>query len=72
MVSMDSILLIDKRGRIRRLFCPFQVKSIVELPEISLGKMVIVERLAITTDLNDVYYIRGKPYYSIHFIVILE
>ena len=71
-VSMDSLLLIDKKGRLRRVYCPFRVKSRVEFPRIKKGQVVMVEELAITTDLKDVYMIGQRPYYSIHFMVLLE
>ena len=71
-VSLDSVLLVDKRGRLRRVFCPFHVKSRVEFPLIKPGEIVMVEEIAITTELRDVYIIRQKPYYSVHFVILLE
>jgi len=71
-VSLDSVLLIDKRGRLRRVFCPFHVKSRVEFPKIKPGEIVMVEEIAISTELRDVYIIRQKPYYSVHFVILLE
>ena len=71
-ISFDSLLVMDKQDNLRRVFCPFKAKSRVKFPEISKGEIVVVDQLAITTDLRDVYLIGQKPYYSIHFIVLIE
>ena len=69
-VPMDSILVIDHRGNIRRIYCPFRVRSMAEFPAIRHGEIVFVEKIGITTNLKDVYFISRKPYYSIYFIVL--
>ena len=36
-ISSDSILVIDKKGDIRRIYCPFKVICLVGFPDISKG-----------------------------------
>jgi len=70
-VSFSSILIIDKKGQLKRIFCPFSVKSRINLPHIKKGDTVIVERIAITDNLIDVFIINKKAYYIIYFIVLV-
>ena len=70
-VNFTSILIIDKRGQIKRLYCPFSVKARIDIPYIQKGDIVIVEKIAITDNLSDVYMINQKAYYTIYFIVLV-
>ena len=71
-VSMESLLVIDKRGSLRRIYCPFKARSRVQFPCIQKGEIVVVEELAVTTSLKDVFIIGHRPYYSIYFAVLVE
>jgi hypothetical protein len=67
MVGTDSILLIDKQGKLARLFCPFEVVVIGLLPDLKVGDIVWVEAVKMTVTLKDVYIVRGKAYYVWNF-----
>ena len=69
-VSTDSILIIDKQGKLARLYCPFEVEVIGQLPDLNVGDIVWVEAVKMTVTLKDVYIIRGKAYYVWFFKVL--
>lgn len=60
LVGTDSILVIDKRGKLARLYCPFEVVVIGLLPDLKVGDIVWVEAVKMTVTLKDVYIIRAK------------
>lgn len=70
-VSTNSILVIDRKGNLKRLYCPFQVVAIVELPpQITEGATYMVEAVKMTLDLKEVFIIRGKGYFIWYFKII--
>lgn len=69
-LSFLSILYIDKYGQLRRVFCPFVVKAVYDLPFIKKGQKVSVDKMAVASNLYDVYIINGKAYYIFYFILI--
>lgn len=71
-VSSDSILVIDKSGKLRRIYVPFWVISLVDFPEISKGEKVSVDGIKLTIEVKEVYVIRGIHYYIIYFKIILD
>jgi hypothetical protein len=71
-VSSDSILVIDKFGALRRIFCPFQVICLVTFPEIKQGEKVPVDAIKLTVEVKEVFIIKGTAYYIIYFKIILE
>jgi len=71
-VSSDSILVIDKSGKLRRVYVPFWVVSLVDFPDITKGEKVPVDAIKLTVEIKEVYVIRGVHYYIIYFKIILE
>jgi hypothetical protein len=69
-VSSDSILVIDQRGQIKRIYCPFPVIVIIRVGELTPGLKVLVEAIKMTPELKDVYIIEGKAYYPVYFKVL--
>jgi hypothetical protein len=69
-VGMDSILIIDKAGKLARLYCPFEVVVIGLLPDFRVGDIVWVEAVKMTVTLKDVYIIQGKAYYVWNFKIM--
>lgn len=64
-VSTNSILIIDCERNLKRLYCPFNVIAIVEVPpQIVVGAFYMVESVKMTLDLVDVYIIEGKGYFT--------
>lgn len=67
-VGTNSILVIDRQGNLKRLYCPIQVIAIVELPpDIALGAFYMVDAVKMTLELKEVYIIKGKGYFIYYF-----
>jgi hypothetical protein len=67
-VSTASILVVDRKGNLKRLYCPFRVVAIVELPpQITVGAFYMVEAVKMTLDLKEVFIIESKGYYYWYF-----
>jgi hypothetical protein len=63
-VSTTSILVVDNKGNLKRLHCPFKVVAIVELPpQITVGAFYMVDAVKMTLELKEVYIIGGKGYF---------
>jgi hypothetical protein len=71
-VSSDSLLVIDKSGNLRRLYCPFKVISLVNFPDITTGQKVAVDAVKLTVEIREVYIIRGVAYHIAYFTITLE
>jgi len=50
-VSAFNMLVIDKRGNLRRIYCPFKVVCLVT-SEISQGEKVSVEAIKLTAEIK--------------------
>ena len=70
-VSADSILVIDKSGKLRKVYVPFWVISLADFPDITKGQKVTVDAIKLTVEVKEVYVIRGIHYYIIYFKIIL-
>lgn len=67
-VSTTSILVVDYKGNLKRLHCPFQVVAIVEVPpQIVVGAFYMVDAIKMTLELKEVYIIEGKGYFIWYF-----
>ena len=71
-VSSDSLLVIDKSGNLRRIFCPFNVICLVKFPDISEGDKVSVDAIKLTVAIKEVYIIKGIAYHIAYFMITLE
>jgi hypothetical protein len=71
-ISPDSILVIDKSGKLRRVYVPFWVVSLVDFPDITKGQKVPVDAVKLTVEVKEVYVIKGTTYYIIFFKIILD
>ena len=70
-VSTKSILIIDRKGTLKRLHCPFKVIAIVEMPpQIIVGTSYDVEAVKMTLELKEVYIIGDKGYFICYFQII--
>jgi len=71
-IDPHSILVINKHGLMRRLYCPFGVVSISQIGQIPpLTKMVVEEVKASIQDLL-IYIINGKPYKYRDFHILMQ
>ena len=71
-VSSDSLLVIDNKGALRRIYCPFKAVSLVNYSAINKGEKVSVEAIKLTVEIREVYIIKGIAYYIVDFIIIME
>ncbi len=70
-VSSDSLLVIDKNGLLRRIYCPFKVICLVTFPEIKQWEKVSVDAVKLTVEVKEVFIIKGIAYYIIFFKIII-
>jgi len=70
-ISSDNLLVLDKSGKLRRLYCPFWVISLVNFPDIASGEKVPVDAVKLTVEVREVYVIKGTAYYIIYFKIII-
>lgn len=71
-ISPQSILVINKQGLMRRLYCPFGVITISQIGSIPpLTKMIVEEVKATIHDIL-VYIISGKPYNHKDFHILMQ
>lgn len=71
-VSSDSLLVIDRKGNLRRIYCPFKVICLVNFPDITKGQKVAVEAIKLTIEIREVYIIMGVAYHIAYFTITLE
>jgi hypothetical protein len=63
-VGTNSILVVDPKGNVKRLYCPFDVIAQVELPpDIAVGLKYQVDAIKMTLQLKEVYIINGRAYF---------
>jgi hypothetical protein len=71
-ITSDSILVIDKQGCLRRIYCPFKAICLVAFPKIKQGEKVDVDAVKLTMEVREIYIIKGTAYYIIYFKILLE
>jgi len=69
--SPDTLLILDKTGKLIRLYCPFKVITIYSFSIYTANKVVEVLAVKITPDLLMVYVIGqvAYPYYLFRIIL---
>ena len=70
LVKDDSILVIDMKGALRRIYCPFKAVCLVEFPDITKGEKVAVMAVKLTMSVKEVYIIKGRAYFIIYFRIL--
>lgn len=71
-VEEDSMLVIDEKGRLRRIYCPFKATCLVDFPDINQGESVAVTAVRLTIQIKEVYIIKGRAYFIIYFRILPE
>jgi len=67
-VSTTSIVIVDSKGDLKRLHCPFKVVAVVDSPpQIVAGAFYLVDAVKMTLELKEVYIIEGKGYFIWYF-----
>jgi hypothetical protein len=62
-----SILLVNHIGLLRKLFCPFRVKTIVPIGTFKPNMYLWVDEVASNSRDELIYWILGKPYLYFQF-----
>ena len=70
-ISSDSILVIDRLGLLRRIYCPFKTICLVTFPDIKQGDKVSVDAVKLSVEVKEVFIIKGTAYYIIFFKIII-
>ena len=70
-VSSDNLLVIDEKGLLRRIYCPFKAICLVTFPEIKQWEKVSVDAVKLTVEVKEVFIIKGIAYYIIYFKILL-
>jgi len=71
-ISSDSLLVIDKKGELRRIYCPFKVISMADFPELPKGQKAIVDAVKLTVEIKKVFIISDTAYHIAYFRISLE
>jgi hypothetical protein len=66
-----SLLIINKSGKLRRVFCPFKVKALEETPFIGKGKIAYVTLVRMSGLCQLIFVIDGKECEHKLFSIIL-
>ncbi len=66
-VSTNSILVVNYKGKVRRLYCPFMVICKVDVPPLQKGSQYAVDAVKMTLKLEEVFIIEGRAYYFWYF-----
>lgn len=66
-VSTNSILVVNYKGKVKRLYCPFLVICKVDVPPLQKGNQYAVDAVKMTLKLEEVFIINGRAYYFWHF-----
>lgn len=71
-ISSKSILVINGRGMLKIVYCPFTVITITALGNIPPTTRMIVEEVNNTSEGLLVYIINGKPYGFLNFHIVMQ
>jgi hypothetical protein len=52
-------LVIDRSGKLRRVYVPFWVISLADFPDIARGEKVSVDAVKLTVEVKEVFVIKG-------------
>lgn len=68
--SPKTLYIITWNNLLKQLFCPFKVKVIHQIGNLSKGQIVWVESIKVTVSLTTVFIVRGSAYYYYHFEIL--
>ncbi len=66
-VSTNSILVVNYKGKVKRLYCPFMVICKVDVPPLHKGNSYAVDAVKMTLKLEEVFIIKGRAYFFWYF-----
>ena len=65
-----SILIVNRTGRLRRLYTPFKVVSLVDIGNIKANMGIYIDEVAATEKDDLVFIIAGIAYNHYHFRIL--
>jgi len=68
--SPKTLYIVTWNNILKLLFCPFRVKVLKNIGDLTIGEVVFVDEIKVDTNLKTVYMIRGKAYYYHSFEII--
>jgi len=68
--SPKTLYIVTWNNILKLLFCPFRVKVLKNIGDLTIGEVVFVDEIKVDTNLKTVYMIRGKAYYYHNFEII--
>lgn len=68
--NTNSVLIIDGKYKLKRIFCPFWVKCIKAIDEFKEEDILKVTAVKISRSLRMVYIIGGKGYFHSSFVIL--
>ena len=66
-----SILVLDEKGQLLRIYCPFPVVVMKPVGGLDTGDIVYVQAVKLTLELKDVFIINGRAYYLFYFRILM-
>ncbi len=71
-INPKAILVVNKQGLMKKLYCPFGVVSNKQIGTIPCSTRMIVEEVLITLQDILVYIINGKQYHHNSFHILMQ
>jgi len=69
--SPSSLLVIDRYGRLHRLFCPFPVRLIQDLPIGKHNEIVFVDKVLVSSELVLLYQVKRQLFRYNLFVILI-
>jgi hypothetical protein len=66
-VSTNSILVVNYKSKVKRLYCFFWVFCKVDVPPLQKGNKYAVDAVKMTLKLEEVFIIEGRAYFFWYF-----
>lgn len=71
-INSKGLLVINRKGMLKVLYCPFTVITITALGSIPPSTRMIVEQVNNTAEGLLIYIVNGKPYSFLNFHIFMQ
>lgn len=71
-INPNELMVVSWFNKLIVLKCPFRVKVIHDIGNLSKGDKVFVTRVKVTPDLITVFLIDDKAFYYYHFDILID
>jgi len=68
----DNLLVVTKKGEIKRIYCPFWALVIRDVPGLQKGDVELVSAIKMNLELIDIYIVKDKAYYYFNFSLWIQ